>query len=620
MFGAVLRSARFALSELSCHLVRISLDTSSVHILTRPRLMLRLLLAAEPDKPNQQRLNAEHDIDPDSANTLGGPTTVVHRHSKALAFSIYRHYNLRNSRTVGTRNSTSTTTRTRSSTESRGAFVMPTHDGILLATKRVQEHFTFTKSTSRLDTHGLLPDEGGDSRRDLNHPHSRRTPQDRSTNPFHRDSPTSRQIVDLSRFEDLESQATVLRRIPSTRTVESSVDLSGTTAFASPSSRSKNTSSASSVATTSASSSISEQQLGPRDEAELDSDGDGEFASLAPRTSHAEAFATLDNFAIDQLKSGQVPTMATRRSHGNWIQRIIGPPSSTPRIHSSNLAPINPPWMTLVSRSMQEEQDRAIQGLRSSFKDVGLVPSTRSHRGAGIGRKGMGKNKDMLTQVPDDSLYMLLPLWPHDTDPASAARERRQRSTRGVDHEQNLYLLVYYVPFDKRSEGKPTKKRSHSRSHKGDRERHHPTPLFDVRLGFKVVGRLIAHSDLNGSGIRLPVRGLSVTGSLADAELGIPSASLRDVHSDDFIIGACLDRSGTIEFVPEGLEKLGLCVSRTEPPVKLHTHPGMQTADPVEEEVVPQQLTAIGRAAIEVAWLGCMALTTFYGPQSKNRA
>jgi hypothetical protein len=294
------------------------------------------------------------------------------------------------------------------------------------------------------------------------------------------------------------------------------------------------------------------------------------------------------------------------------------------RAFPPNLVSTNPPWLTLVTRSKQEEQDRAIQGLRSSFKDVGLVPSNRPKSGAGIGRKGKGKNKDVLTQVPDDSLYMLLPLWPHETDPASAASERRERPIRGLDREQNLYLLVYYVPFDKCGEGKPAKKRSRSRSRKGgDHERHHdhPTPLFDVRRGFRVVGRLIAHSDLNGSGIRLPVRGLSVTGSMAEAEVGIPPASLRDVHSDDFIIGACLDRSGTIDFVPEGLEKLGLCVPRTEPLVQLHTHPAMQTADPIEEDdVVPQPLTAIGRAAIEVAWLGCMALTTFYGPQSQDRA
>ena len=491
---------------------------------------------------------------------------------------------------------------------------MPAHDGILLATKRVQVQFTFTKSTSRLDSHGLLP-EDSDNRHDNSHGlpsiHSQLASQDSPGNFSSREAQGPRRIMDLSRLEELDSQTASLRRSQSIRTTTSSLDISSTTGLGYPAT-------ASPPPTISSASSLSERHLTPHNEVEEDSDG--EYPNPIPRTSHAEAFATLDSFAIDQIKNEQVPVPATRRSHGSWIQRIIGPPSgSMPRTLSSSLAPIQPPWMTLVPRSMQEEQDRAIQGLRSSFKDVGLVPSTRPKGGAGIGRKGKGKNKDMLTQVPDDSLYMLLPLWPHETDPASAARERRQRPTRGLDREQNLYLLVYYVPFDKRGEGNTVKKRSRSR--KGDHEPHYPTPLFDARCGFKVVGRLIAHSDLNGSGVRLPVRGLSVTGSLAEAEQGIPPASLREVHSDDFVIGACLDRSGTIEFVPEGLEKLGLCVPRSGPLLQLHTHPAMQTAEPSkeEEEVAPQPLTAIGRAAIEVVWLGCMALTTFYGLQSRDQ-
>jgi hypothetical protein len=575
------------------------------------RLERAVLPPSDPDKPNQQRLNAEHDTDPDCANNLGGPTTVVHRHSRALAFSIYRNYSLRNYRSSRPRSSTTTTARTQRSGQGRTALVMPTHDGILLATKRVQTQFTSTKSTSRLDTHGLLP-EDNDNRREGRRPHPTHLQLPlQDSNPSHQEPSGPRHIIELSALEALDSPPASLHRSQSTRTTNSSLDLSGTTAvgFSSPA---QSTSSASSA------SSISDRQLTPHNEAEEDSDDD--FTNTIPRTSHAEAFATLDNFAIDQIKNEQPPVPAVRRSHGSWIQRWIGPPSGgSSRTLSSSLAPINPPWMTLIPRSMQEEQDRAIQGLRSSFKDVGLVPSGRPKSGAGIGRKGKGKNKDMLTQVPDDSLYMLLPLWPHETDPASAARERRQ-PTRGLDREQNLYLLVYYVPFEKGGEGNPAKKRSRSRSRKADHERHRPPPLFDARRGFKVVGRLIAHSDLNGSGIRLPVRGLSVTGSLAEAEMEIPPASLRDVHSDDFIIGACLDRSGTIEFVPEGLEKLGLCVPRTEPSVQLHTHPAMQTAEPIEEEVMPQPLTPIGRAAIEVAWLGCMALTTFYGPQSQDRA
>src|SRR6266404_6018879 len=198
--------------------------------------------------------------------------------------------------------------------------------------------------------------------------------------------------------------------------------------------------------TSSESTSVAERQLAPHGEAEEDSDREFSPHSRAARL--AEAFGTLDKRAIDKLKNEQGSSPATKRSHG-WFNRIIGPPAgSTSRTLSSSLAPINPPWVTLAPRSMQEEQDRAIQGLRSSFKDVGLVPTNRSKGvSKGIGRKGKVKNQDLLMKVPDDSLYMLLPLWPYETDPASAARERKQRTQRLGDPEQNLYLLVYYVPF-----------------------------------------------------------------------------------------------------------------------------------------------------------------------------
>ncbi|KAF8269282.1 hypothetical protein EI94DRAFT_1015639 [Lactarius quietus] len=569
---------------------------------------------SDPNKPNQQRLNAEHDVDPDSANSLGGPTTVVHRHSKALAFSIYRYYNLEHYPPSRTRNSTTTVgARTPRSSESR-TITMPMHDGILFATKRVQERFTNTKSTAKLQTYGLLPEDGDDrfgtSRHPTNFSDPRRSlEKDWSTTPRH--------FVDVSKFEGLDSQASSIRGATKSDISGSSLDLSGITKFASSHSTSQSISSAEPIVFASETSSISERHFTPQDDAEEDSDN--EFVNPAPRTSHAEAFATLDRRAMDQLRNEQVPAPALRRSQG-WIQRFTSATrGSTPRTLSSRLVAINPPWMTLTPRPMQEEAPE-IPTLSSSFNGVRLVPSTRLKGDVGIGREGKGKNKDMLTQVPDDSLYMLLPLWPQETDPASAEHEQRQKVPSVLDQEQNLYLLVYYVSFDKQGEGRPIKKRSRLRPRKGERERQQPTPQFDVSRGFKVIGRLIAREDLNGAGIRLPVRGLSVTGSLAEAKLGIPPASLRDVHPDDFVIGACLDCTwSTIEFFPEGLEKLGLCVPRAQPPGQLHTDPGLLTGEPpVDEATVFQPLTAIGRAAVEIAWLGCMALMTFYGPKPQG--
>ncbi|KAH9017305.1 hypothetical protein EDB85DRAFT_1874491 [Lactarius pseudohatsudake] len=555
------------------------------------------LRSLDPDKPSHQRLNAEHDVDPDSANTLGGPTTVVHRHSRALAFSIFRNYSLRNRRSGRTPNSTATAnTQTARSKETRTP-VMSTHDVILLARKRVQGHLTVAKLEEA--------DNRRNTRREPNPIHPRLSPQDWSASSPQQGPPSSHHIVDRSRPEELNQTSSIRGTTPS-HVSESSLDLSGVTALTSFASTSQSVASTAPVLSSLGSSYTRERRLSPH-EVEEEEDGDNESMNPVSRISHPEDFATLDERANDLLKNEQVPAPTTRRSH-SWFHRSIGSTgSSTPRTLSSGLDPINPPWMKLVQHSMKEERDSTIQDLMSSFKDVGMLSLPRS-KGSARGRKGKGKNKDVLTHVPDDSLFMLLPLWPHETDPASTVGEQRQRTPR--DQEQDLYLLVYYVPLDEQGEAK---KRSQVRLQKGERGRQHPTPLFDLRSGFKVIGQLIAHSDLNGSGIRLPARGLSVTGPLEEAELDIPPASLRDVHSDGFVMGACFDGSGTaIEFFPEALEKLGLCVPRTEASVQHQT-------DPVEP-VVEQPLTAIGRAAVEVAWLGCMALMTFYGPQSQGRA
>ncbi|KAI9453768.1 hypothetical protein BJY52DRAFT_1123296 [Lactarius psammicola] len=534
------------------------------------------LTPSDPNKPSQQRLNAEHDVDPDSANTLGGPTTIVHRHSRALAFSIYRHYSPRNYRSGGARNSMATVnTRTANSRETRTP-VMSTHVTILLSTKRVQGQLTVMKSTTRLARR--------DTRRESNFSHPRRAPQDstRSASSLQQEPPTPRHIVDWSGLEELDSQTSNIRGTTPSDIPGSSLDLLGIKTFASSASTSQSVSSTTHHMSPLESSSISERQLSLHDEAEEDSDN--KFVNPVSGASHPEAFATFGKRMIE----------AKRRSH--WIQRFIGPPGgSTPRTVASDLDPTNPPWMALVPRSMKKGR---------SFDNLRL---TRSEVGAGVGSKGKGKGKDrdMLSQVPDDSLYMLLPLWPHETDAASAVDEQGQQTPRV--QEQNMYLLVYYVPFDERGEDNPAKKPSRSRLQKREQERQ-----IDIRHGFKVIGQLVTHSDLNGSGIRLPVRGLSVTGPLAEAELAIPPASLRDMYPDSFVIGACMDGSGTtIEFFPEGLEKLGLCVPRTEP-VRLDIDPA--------EPVLEQPLTAIGRAAVEVAWLGCMALMTFDGPQSQGPA
>jgi hypothetical protein len=67
------------------------------------------------------------------------------------------------------------------------------------------------------------------------------------------------------------------------------------------------------------------------------------------------------------------------------------------------------------------------------------------------------------------------------------------------------------------------------------------------------------------------------------------------------VIAVCHDsRAGNVEYIPEGLDRLGLCgnVSRAVP--------GPTTPFTFERD--PTQLSHIGREVIETTWAGCLAL------------
>ena len=73
-------------------------------------------------------------------------------------------------------------------------------------------------------------------------------------------------------------------------------------------------------------------------------------------------------------------------------------------------------------------------------------------------------------------------------------------------------------------------------------------------------------------------------------------------EADDLapIIGFCDKREHGVEFLPEAAEKLGLCVPR------LSNEPDPDAPD------LP--LTPLGQAAIEMAWLGALAVMGFSTP------
>ncbi|KAI6166084.1 hypothetical protein EDD17DRAFT_1550624 [Pisolithus thermaeus] len=96
--------------------------------------------SVDDSKASHHRLNIRHVKDPHLKVGSAGPTTLVHKHSRATAFSIFRSFVL---------NAANGPQHTR----------VQTRNGVLLAPKKVQEHYTCTRTTRRLATHGLLDDE-----------------------------------------------------------------------------------------------------------------------------------------------------------------------------------------------------------------------------------------------------------------------------------------------------------------------------------------------------------------------------------------------------------------------------------------------------------------------------
>jgi hypothetical protein len=114
----------------------------------------------------------------------------------------------------------------------------------------------------------------------------------------------------------------------------------------------------------------------------------------------------------------------------------------------------------------------------------------------------------------------------------------------------------------------------------------------------------MSYQDFKGSGIRLPATGLSVTGPLAHAQ---PPNVEPEMHRDPIAIAQCSKRDNGIEFLPEGLHKLGLCDAEQ---VEQMVDP--DDFDDDDEKVEYKfELNALGRAVVEMAWVGAMAVTSF---------
>ncbi|KAH9949586.1 hypothetical protein B0H21DRAFT_727507 [Amylocystis lapponica] len=518
-----------------------------------------LLKPDDPSKPPQQRVNARHIVDPYSkGNIRGGPTAVIHKHSRAVAFSIFRKYGLLNR------------------AQRSGSHNMSTSGSILLATKKHED-------TSQLNSHGLLRDGDGLARQRAGHtsnsPHAPRSRSQSRDNQKAKKDKGKKKDSAGRRFSGLggsiastsasdtgtSSQTTSLGSVSSRTTADEDASahkpyyalpsptlpsnpvsptiVEQPLAFSDAASSSASTATArdssdgpSSAATygyvpSSASSNRATAKLSKTSHASLRADlmalDDDEL--LPPRTSHAEAFATLDTTSIEYLRGrGDQRSVEHDSSHGvgiaeRWRRRLLGqntvkivsrtpsgPPSAALEAHYT------PPWMTMAPRTSASSIFRPNKNDRNKPRRTRKAESVVNIR-----------------ERPYESLHMLLPLWAGETDPASTV-EGEDASMYVLPLEERQYLLVYYVPFDdRRDKGKKkqetNKKRARGDAHGGGAAAASASKTVSLSA-FRVCGRLVSYQDLLGTGVRVPIDGLSAMRLL-------PPASTRSANDDDYVIG-----------------------------------------------------------------------------------
>ncbi|KAJ7719772.1 hypothetical protein B0H14DRAFT_3170564 [Mycena olivaceomarginata] len=493
------------------------------------------------------------------------------KHSKVMAFSIHRHYkptrpppsdpqsafNASASASAHLPGTSSGANGARGSVSGRGGYPSAMEERrrptamILLAPRYVQEAYT---STNRLRSHGLL-DEGRDRERERGDGRDTRSAQDsRDTKSTHSEKGGSTHTY-----------------APPTSAALDSRDLG----FSKP---------------------ILTARLASSSRRRRDSmdDSDSDTERVSSRTTHNEMFSTMD------------ARRAVRRGLERCAVARAAACACTPngkalrRPHQMYI----PPWVTLQSRVKQEERRRRPDVLNNSFGDVGLLPPKKSTGGRRM-RGAPIKGVDIFAQVPPDALFMLLPLWPGPTDPVSERTATKE--PHEIPTEQRRYLLVSYKPTDERApprtndseEGRESKKGSSHSSPTGSADGATGKGCDILLTSYHIGARLVSHADLQGSGVCVPDEGLAVLGPWHEAWLTMPQIAARDHGLVN--IGTCVSRDAGIEFDPEGLVKMGLCI-----PVPLEAG-----AEDLEEPIA--ELTPIGKAVLEMMWIGCIAVTSF-GP------
>ncbi|KAF9479610.1 hypothetical protein BDN70DRAFT_683080 [Pholiota conissans] len=600
------------------------------------KILRKNIISNEPGKPPQQRLNITFMRTPyiynstQSEHFLDGPAIAIHKHSKAGVLSILRHY--RHRPAVGP-NSTMPSLRSRTSSSAIGTPAET--DGrkksnamILLGSRRVQYEYTSTNTTRKLESGGLLGESGRTSSRDIERMREyerderarkekerkrERKKMDKGKEKEHSKrkvvEPSSKAFIGGKNNSKSKATLPLERFLPN-----SSGGSAGSTANPTSSSGSNGPFSSSSSSTayeTTSSDRITTHnayQSHPRKGGayDVDQDMDDEDDNSDERLKYP---ARTPRREVD----GSLPTTQHEkpsRSLFGW-----GKPRGTDR-HGNPVIPYleavyNPVGPTTLPRSNSETGKFLVDNVNTSFRELGLLPAIGEIKGSTHQQKHKHRDQKPLKQlqrptaqtradpfenVPTDAPYMLLPLWPGETDPVSA--EIFPFTPAPIPVSERQYLMVYYKASHSTN---PEQIRSHDfPSNSGDHERN----IF--LKSFHISARIVAYHDLQGSGIHLPDLGLAVSGHLEEAYMTMPN--VPPLELDDCVIGTCDSRERGIEFLQHGFEKLGLVSHILN--TRSVTEPHDMEDDRSSNSMV-MVLTPMGRAVMEMAWLGGMAVTSF---------
>ncbi|KAG8710009.1 hypothetical protein FRC08_017762 [Ceratobasidium sp. 394] len=329
-----------------------------------------------------------------------------------------------------------------------------------------------------------------------------------------------------------------------------------------------------------------------------------------PKTSHAVAFDMLSDAELDHAGRRHV-------SFGERLRRAFGSESPPPPMVTPPPS-FSPPWLMMAPQSAKEEQLKQIRELHSAFRAVGLLtPPKAGGKDAQVAGQTVNAIKavrvphdpphadksvqEILDDIPADALCMTLPLWQFR---ASAPQTDGFASLASVGHPTNEreYLLVYFVPLGaqapatgpnprlskKRSRGNMGHRTTSANSVSGSSAAAAASWAKGRRTAFHVVARILTATELCASGLRHP-------GTFIQPDLSSPVSRPRGSPARAFpsVIAMCNGTGTGVEFVPEGLDRLGLCLPSYEWQSEAERFPG---------------LTPVGVEVVEMVWAGCVAV------------